>query len=58
MCEHNGITIRPDGIHELSPHHYVLMQKLKNVTIEILHCKVCGKVSIGWYRQEDTEELE
>lgn len=58
MCEHNGITIRPDGIHELSPHKYVLEQRLRNVTIEILHCKVCGKVSIGWYRQEDTEEIE
>lgn len=58
MCEHSGVTIKPDGVHVLSPHQYKKMQKLKNVTIEILECKVCGKVSIGWYRQENTEEIE
>lgn len=57
-CNHNGITIKPDGIHELSPHKFKLEQKLRNVTIEILRCEECGEVSIGWYRQEDTEEVE
>lgn len=57
-CNHEGITIKPDGIHELSPHRFVLEKRLKNVTIEILRCKECGEVSIGWYRQDDTEELE
>jgi len=33
-------------------------QILKNVTIEILRCPVCGKTSIGWFRQADTEEIE
>lgn len=56
-CSHN-ITIKPDGVYELSPHHFKKVQRLKNVTIEILQCKVCGKVSIGWYRQDNTEETE
>jgi len=58
MCNHDGFKIKPDGIHELSPHKYALVQKLKNVTIEILQCEICGKLSIGWYRQENTEEVD
>ena len=58
MCgANNGITIKPDGIHELSPHHFQKVQTLKNVTVEILQCKVCGKVSIGWYAQDNTQEV-
>lgn len=54
--DHTEVTIKPDGIHELSPHRFVLDQRLRNVTVEILHCKCCGKVSVGWHRQENTEE--
>ena len=57
MCNHNGITIKPDGIHPLSPHQYVQEEHLKNVTVQVLRCKKCGHVSIGWYRQPDTEEV-
>ena len=53
----DGVTIRLDGIHELSPHNYTLTEKLRNVTIEILKCEDCGDVSIGWYRQENTEDI-
>ena len=56
-CNHDGIVIKPDGIHALSPHKFVLEQRLRNVTIEILCCQECGEVSIGWYRQEDTEDI-
>ena len=56
-CANNGITIKPDSIHELSPHHFQKVQTLKNVTVEILQCKVCGKVSIGWYAQDNTQEV-
>ena len=58
MCQHNGVAIKPDGVHDLSPHQYVEEIKLRNVTVQVLRCKVCGKVSIGWYRQENTEEVE
>lgn len=57
-CHNNRITIKPDGIHELSPHKFQEEMKLKNVTVQILRCKECGVVSIGWYRQDNTEILE
>ena len=57
-CSHGeGVTVRPDGLHELSPHTYKLTQKLRNVTVEILTCETCGDVSIAWCRQDDTEEV-
>lgn len=43
--------------HELDPNIYHLKQKLRNVTVEILESD-SGEISIGWYRQEDTEEVE
>ena len=51
-----GVKILPDGVHELSPHIFEQKQLLHNVTVEVLECKNCGEVSIGWYRQEDTYE--
>ena len=54
----DGVVVKLDGVHETKPHAYRLKQKLKNVTVEILECSECGDVSIGWYRQEDTEEIE
>lgn len=54
----DGFVFKPDGIHYLSPHAFELTEKYKNVTVEILRCKHCGEVSIGWYRQEDTEEVD
>lgn len=51
-----GITIKPDGEHELDPCTYVLKEVHRNVTVEILQCRECGHVSIGWYPQEDTED--
>ena len=57
-CTHGeGVTVRPDGVHELSPHAYTLIQRLRNVTVEILTCETCGDVSVAWYRQDDTEEV-
>ena len=52
-----GMSVRPDGVHELAPCIYRVAQKLRNVTIEILECPACGKVSIGWYRQDNTEDI-
>ena len=52
------VVIKPDGIHPLSPHQFVEEEHLRNVTIQILRCEKCGHVSIGWYRQPDTEKVE
>lgn len=58
-CEFpESMSIKPDGIHELSPHAFDLVGRYRNVTVEILRCKNCGEVSIGWFRQEDTDEIE
>lgn len=45
------------GGYELDPNIYKVKQKLKNVTVEILESEN-GDISIGWYRQPDTEEVE
>ena len=58
-CEFpNDMIIKPDGINELDPCIYEVIEKYANVTIEVLRCKNCGHIEISWHRQEDTEELE
>lgn len=53
-----GVSVKLDGVHELSPHPLKLSQRLKNVTVEILECPKCGETSVGWYRQPNTEEID
>lgn len=53
-----GMTIRPDGVHELDPCTYEVVEKYRNVTVEVLRCPKCGHTEISWYRQEDAEEVE
>ena len=58
-CEFpNGMTIKPDGTHEVDPCLYEEIECYANVTVSINKCKRCGHIEINWYRQEDTEELE
>jgi hypothetical protein len=53
----------PDGISVhigdavIDPCQYKLAEIHKNVTVEVLKCPKCGAVSIGWHRQEDTEDI-
>lgn len=51
-----GITYRPDGKNELDPCRYEVIEKHRNVTVEVLRCKKCGHVEIAWARQENTED--
>lgn len=53
----DGITIKPDGIHELDPCLYEPIEIYKNVTVEILRCKRCGNIDIQWIRQDNTEKV-
>lgn len=53
-----GVTIKPDGIHELDPCIYEEVERYGNVTISVMRCKNCGHTEISWFRQEDTVELE
>lgn len=57
-CSFGNVTICPDGKHALSPHKFVEEITLRNVTVQVLCCEKCGKVSIGWTRQDNTEEVE
>ena len=52
----DGVTIKPDGIHELDPCRYEVIERHRNVTVEVLRCKVCGHIEKTWYRQENTED--
>lgn len=53
-----GITIKPDGIHELDPCVYEDIEKHANVTVVVSRCKRCGHIEISWMRQDDTVELD
>lgn len=53
----DGITIRPDGEHELDPCIYRDEFIARNVTVIISKCVRCGHVSFGWKEQPDTEIL-
>lgn len=48
-----GVTIKPDGIHELDACDYEVMEVRENVTVEVLRCRKCGHVEVSWYTQED-----
>lgn len=52
----DGITIKPDGVHELDPCSYAVMETHRDVTVEVLQCQKCGHIEISWYYQEDTED--
>lgn len=62
MCEKcsfpKGVTITPDGIHELDPCVYEDIEKYANVTVVVSRCKTCGHIEISWMRQDDTVELD
>ena len=51
----DGVTVKPDGIHELDPCLYQTTEIHRNVTVEIRRCVRCGHVDIAWRKQDDTE---
>ena len=53
----DGVTIKPDGVHELDPCIYEEIEKYVNVTVNVLRCKKCGHIDITWERQEDTYKI-
>ena len=56
-CEDSSIVIKPDGEHELDPHVYEDIEMYVNATVIISRCKYCGKITISWIRQENTEQV-
>lgn len=54
----DGMTIKPDGIHELDPCIYKTIEVFTNVTVEVRECINCGNIDIVWCRQENTERID
>lgn len=52
-----GVSFRPDGVHELDPCIYEDVQIIKNVTVIVSRCMRCGNVVIGWKLQDNSEEV-
>ena len=58
MCKCNfpgGVVLKLDSVNELDPCVYEVAEVHRNVTVEVLKCRVCGHTEISWYRQYDTE---
>lgn len=55
---HDGITIKPDGVHELEACHYQEVERWENVTVSVRRCKYCGNIDISWFKQEDTVKVD
>lgn len=53
-----GITIKPDGVHELDACVYQVQEIHKNVTVTVSRCRECGSIDISWERQADTIDIE
>lgn len=53
-CSFGNVTIKPNGIDELDPCIYQVIEEYENVTVSVLQCKNCGHVEIVWRRQDDT----
>lgn len=52
-CEDTKITFM--GV-EIEPHEYEEVEVIHNVCVQILKCRKCGKISIGWYKENDSDE--
>ena len=50
--------IGPHGEYELEAVTLELVAIYKNVTVELLKNPETGEISIGWYNQDDTEEID
>lgn len=51
-----GVSVKPDGVHELDPCVYRTVQVIYNVTVHVNKCKKCGHVEISWERQPNSIE--
>ena len=47
----DGVEVRPNGIDQLDPCIYKVIEVHRNVTVEVLRCKRCGRVELSWYRE-------
>lgn len=58
-CQHPaGITIKPDGVHELDPCLYRDIELHTKVDLTISRCERCGKITFAWTRTDETEDFD
>ena len=46
------------GAYEYDPCLYEEIERYQNVTVAISRCTKCGKITVDWYRQDDTVEVD
>ena len=51
-CDDKDWEFRPNGVNPLSFHDYEEVEVIENCTVQILKCKTCGKISIGFVKGE------
>ena len=56
-CFPEGVSIKPDGEHELDPCVYEDIEIHTNVTVIVSRCKRCGHTELMWERTDDTEDI-
>lgn len=50
-CDQNGwIHFLPDGEHEVSLHDFVEEEVIEGCCVQILRCRRCGELSVGFWR--------
>lgn len=52
----DGLTIKPDGIHELDPCLYTEIETIHHCTVHVLKCMTCGHIEIEWEREAQDDE--
>lgn len=52
-----GLTIKPDGVHQLAAGLFETEQVFTNCTVEVSRCEHCGEYELSWYRTAATEEI-
>lgn len=52
----NGVTVKPDGVHELDPCIYEELEVIENCTVRLLRCKYCGNEEWEWERNDKKRE--
>lgn len=48
----DGVTIKPDGIHEVDPCVYEEVETVKHCTVHVMRCKRCGHMEFMWEREQ------
>lgn len=49
----DGVVIKPDGVNELDPCVYEVVETHQNVTVNVLKCKKCGHIELEWSKDEE-----